>query len=151
MAAIRLDFDMELQRESRLCWAAVSVAIARYYEQPAVPEQIAFAKNVWGRRYNRFFEPDKALAILGNLGDKLDRALRLQEIRMELAQARPIVACMKHFVGWHLVVIYGIDEAGMLSVADSQVGSSQCMLPVFTNEYRLYHSWTHTYKTKKNG
>ncbi|WP_375582530.1 papain-like cysteine protease family protein [Cyclobacterium xiamenense] len=148
--SILLDFDMELQRESRLCWAAVSVAIGRYYGQMAVPEQLAFAESVWGSRYNRFFEPDKSLALVGNLGEVLDRPLRLDEIRQELAAAQPIVACMKHFVGWHLVVIYGMDETGMLSVADSQLGKSQWMFPAFTSKYREYYSWTHTYTTRRN-
>lgn len=149
MASILLNFEMDLQSDSRLCWAAVSVAIARYYGQTAVPNQVELAKSVFGVNYNQFYEPDKSLELLGNLQQKLDRALTLEEIHLELMNARPIAACMKHFVGWHLVVIYGIDEASNVCISDSQLGKSQWSLDTFTEEYRQYYAWTHSYKTSR--
>ncbi|MEX2568116.1 MAG: papain-like cysteine protease family protein [Cyclobacteriaceae bacterium] len=147
MGAVKLDFEIEPQCDSRLCWAAVSVSVARFYKGSSGLTQLNFAKRMLGNNYNRFFAPDKALAYLGNLFECLDRPLCREEIFSELKNSRPIAACMKHFVGWHLVVIYGIDEDNNLLIADSMLGNSIWSLQAFTHEYQQYYHWTHTYKT----
>ncbi|MCG8476334.1 MAG: hypothetical protein MI784_12775 [Cytophagales bacterium] len=150
MQAVRLNFEIEPQEDSRLCWAAVSVAVARFYGEKKISSQIDFAKSVFGKKYNRFCAPEKSLAVMGNFQKRLNRPLGKEEIIAELQNHRPIAACMKFFVGWHLVVVYGIDKRGNLLIADSLFGKSQWHIESFTHAYRQYYHWTHTYKTKKN-
>ena len=144
---IKLDFEIEFQAGQRMCWAAVAIAIARFYDEEIVYEQIDLAKNVFGEKYDQFYSPKNALSIFNNLSSELIGGLSLYQISEELVEGRPIVACMKHFVGWHLVVIYGISHNKLL-VADPLIGNTQYDIDVFTNTYETYYSWTHSYKTK---
>ncbi|MBD3628759.1 papain-like cysteine protease family protein [Cyclobacterium sp.] len=147
MGAVKLDFEIEPQSDSRLCWAAVAVSVARFYKESSGLSQLDLAKRMLGNNYNRFFAPEKALVWLGIFSECLDRPLSREEIFSELQNSHPIAACMKHFVGWHLVVIYGIDEVGNLLIADSMLGNSIWSLHAFTHEYQKYYHWTHAYKT----
>lgn len=150
MNDMELEFELEPQKGSRLCWAAVSVAIARYYKEKKVPGQMAFAEMAAGKRYNQFYAPDKALAICGNFRQKWDRPLRLPEIVDELKGGHPVAACMKYFVGWHLVVIYGITRQNELMIADSLLGNSRWPVDRFTHQYNKHYQWVFTYTTQKS-
>ncbi|WP_236974991.1 papain-like cysteine protease family protein [Membranihabitans maritimus] len=145
---IELDFNIEPQKESRLCWAAVSIAIAKFYKVNNVSSQIDFAKFVAGKQYNQFCNPEKALTFYGNLNKKWDRPLNKREILNELINQRPITACMKYFVGWHLVVIYGIDPNNELMIADPLMGNSSYSLQLFTHGYNKHYHWEFTFTTQ---
>lgn len=146
MQDIRLTFTLDQQEDSRLCWAAVTVALADYYNSDWSGSQIDFAKSLLGDRHNQFFAADKALHTLGLLQQSLDRPITIQEIYTELSNSRPIAACMKHFVGWHLVVIYGISNQRLL-VADSLLGNSEWDYDEFLTAYQGYYHWSHSYTT----
>ncbi len=144
---IKLDFEIELQEGQRMCWAAVAIAVAKFYDKETEYNQIDLAKDVFGEKYDQFYSPKSALSIYDNLSSELNRSLTRAEISEELMNGRPITACMKHFVGWHLVVIYGISQNKLL-VADPLLGEVQYEIDAFTDTYETYYSWTHTYKTK---
>ncbi|AUC75982.1 papain-like cysteine protease family protein [Olleya sp. Bg11-27] len=144
---IKLDFKVELQAGQRMCWAAVAITVSKFYDKESESNQIDLAKDVFGENYDQFYSPESALSIYNNLSSELNRSLTRAEISEELINGRPITACMKHFVGWHLVVIYGISQNKLL-IADPLLGEVQCEIDAFTDAYETYYSWTHTYKTK---
>lgn len=150
MESIQLEFSIEHQSGSRLCWAAVSVSVARFYLQKNVVSQIELAKKIFGDNYNQFCQPEKALSVFGNFSETINRPLKEYEIIRELRNNKPIAACLKHFVGWHLAVIYGIDEKKNLFIADPLYGKSQWLIGKFNKEYRQTYQWTHTYTTIPN-
>ncbi len=146
---IKLDFKVELQAGQRMCWAAIASAVAKFYDKETECNQIDLAKGVFGEKYDQFYSPETALSIYDNLSSELNRSLTQSEISEELINGRPIAACMKHFVGWHLVVIYGISQNKLL-IADPLLGEVQCEINAFRDAYETYYSWTHSYKTKQN-
>ncbi|UII21549.1 papain-like cysteine protease family protein [Fulvivirga ligni] len=147
---IRLPFQLELQKGERMCWAAVSVAIAKYYGHQSIQDQIAFARSIMGEHYDQFCAMDKALMTYGHLKQILTTPLSKEQIDLELHHKQPIIACMKYFVGWHVVVIYGIENDHLL-IADPLHGYSKWRLSTFTTSYQEYYSWSHSYKTCSKG
>ncbi len=147
---IQLDFELEKQKDSRLCWAAVSISIAQFYRQKGIKTQIEFAKSIFGEKYNQFCSPHKALSSYDNLLESLQQTMTLKEIIEDLKKQQPVVACMKDFVGWHLVVIYGVDRDEKLLVADPLRGCSKWEINKFIAEYCERYSWVYTYRIKKS-
>ncbi len=146
MSKIVLSYEQEQQTQSLLCWAAVSRSIAKYFGKTDMIAQEDLAQEVFGERYNRVHRPAEALAFVGHLKEEIARPLTLKEIENELLHNRPIAACMRFFIGWHLAVIYGIDNA-TLYIADPLFGHSKMSLEDFTERYRSHH-WTHSYLTR---
>lgn len=147
MQPIQLNFRIEPQKDSRLCWAAVSVSLACFYQQDNVITQVELAKKIFGEKYNQFCCPEKALSVLGNFVEAINRPLKEEEIVRELQNQRPIAACMEYFVGWHLVVIHGIDTAKKLSIADPLLGDTQWDIDTFTKSYHQNYRWVKSYRT----
>lgn len=143
-----LDFELEYQKGIRLCWSAVATSIEKFYWPNKKEDQIEFATRIHGTVYDKFCDPVKALSKKGLFYSSFERPLNKQEVIEELSQGHPIVACMRQFVGWHLVVIYGLNELGELLIADPATGLSAYMIENFTQTYEKYHHWTHTYKVR---
>jgi hypothetical protein len=140
------NFNVEKQADSRLCWSAVSLAIAKFYDISIEYSQIDFAKQVMGTKFNQFCPPAKAMVHLQILNEEINRSLTIEEIKEEISNNRPIAACMRHFVGWHLVVIYGFEES-QIFISDSLYGKSKWNIKTFETAYQKTYSWTHTYTT----
>ena len=140
-----MNLTIEKQKGERLCWSAVCVSLMSFFEVKPM-DQISFAKLIMGESYDRFCSPIKPFSFLNLLREELDKPLTQAEIAFELHSGNPVVACMKHFVGWHLVVIHGIRNSEHLWVGDPLWGSSNWGINEFTYAYRQHYSWTHTYK-----
>jgi len=72
-------------------------------------------------------------------------SLTYMEIVRRLNNGDPILATMRYFIGWHLIVIYGI-ENDTLIIADPEVGIKKCLYSKFINEYSDHYSWSHFYE-----
>ncbi len=148
--AVVLPVNLLAQEESRLCWAAVAVAITRYYEPESSISQKELAIQVFGEKsHNHVYSPEQALRITGHFNLSFERPLTLNEIRTELERGRPVAACMRYFIGWHLVIIYGISASEELLIADPLHGHSTLQINEFTNSYLRDYSWSHSFLTKE--
>jgi hypothetical protein len=146
---IDLPVILEEQEGSLLCWAAVAVAISKYYNPEQLISQKALATAIFGaHNYNNVLGPSKALAFTGNLKAAVAGPLSLEEVMEELQQGFPIAACMRYFIGWHLVIIHGFSPAGELLIADSLHGPSHMRIDSFSTAYHTHYSWTHSYLTR---
>ncbi|MCC5905699.1 MAG: hypothetical protein JJU13_05820 [Balneolaceae bacterium] len=146
---ITLNLTLEKQVKSRHCWAAVAVSIARFYEPRYMYNQQELASSVYGKKNNNYvLDPRKALEFNNNLRDFKGRCLKQSEICVEIQGNRPIAACMRYFIGWHLVIIYGLAASGELLIADPLHGYSKCTYEDFCFSYLGKYHWTHTCLTK---
>jgi len=147
--ACLLRFELAPQQGHLQCWAAVAVSLQRFYasqgELPPVPSQEAFARSLLGENCDQVCAPLAALAHAGLLYTESAGPLPPAELRYQLALGHPVPACMRHFIGWHLVVVHGIDADGTLTIADPQVGPSRMPYRSFAQAYRRHYAWTHSY------
>ncbi len=142
---IVLNFKIEFQKGIRLCWSAVVASLHNFYQGEEKLDQIEFAKSIHGSKYDQFHDPILALAQKGLFHMSYDRPLFIHEVFAELKKGHPVISCMKHFVGWHLVVIYGLTEENNVLVADPMRGNSEYSIQSFTDQYEKYYEWTHSY------
>ena len=147
--AINLPIELDEQASSLLCWAAVTLALGKYYQPGFQVSQVELARGVFGNpHYNRVLHPRKALELTGTFKQALPRPLSLLEIVDELQQGYPIAACMRYFIGWHLVIVHGLTPCGELLVADSLHGPSVYDLASFSHAYHKHYTWSHSYLTR---
>lgn len=147
---IVLEIEVKEQEGSRLCWASIAAGISKYYVPDRKISQKELAIDVFSENnYNHVYSPEEILKRIGHLKMAFERPLSLNEIRTELMGGRPIAACMRYFIGWHLVVIYGISANDKLFIADPLHGRSTLDIYEFTNSYKEDYSWTHTYQTQR--
>ena len=144
--ACLLPFELEPQQGHLQCWAAVAVSLQRFYGRATVPSQEDFARSLLGENCDQVCAPLAALAHAGLHYVQSAGPLTPAQLRRELAQGHPVPACMRHFIGWHLVVVHGIDADGLLAIADPQVGPSRMAYRGFVRAYRRHHAWTHSYR-----
>lgn len=145
-----LAIEVAEQEASRLCWASIAVALITYYNPERVISQKEIAINVFSENnYNHVYSPEKMLKRIGHFKMAFERPLALDEIRTELMEGRPLAACMRFFIGWHLVLIYGISANDKLFIADPLHGYSTLDINEFTHSYLGDYWWSHTYQTKR--
>lgn len=140
-----LPLQVEQQAGHMLCWAAVCVALKRYYGHTPLPGQAEFARSVLGDNFDQACAPARALAAAGLQFGEFQRALALEELRAQIAAGHPVLACMRHFIGWHLVVLHGIRGEAGLVVADSLHGPGDCAYDDFRRAYRDHYDWSGTF------
>ena len=144
--ACPLPFALEPQQGHLQCWAAVAVSLRRFHGLAPVPSQDAFARSLLGDNCDQVCAPLAALAHAGLHYRESAGPLTPAQLRRELALGHPVPACMRHFIGWHLVVVHGIGPDGALMVADPQVGPSRYPWRSFVRAYRRHYEWTHSYR-----
>lgn len=141
-----LPFALEAQQGHLQCWAAVAVSLRRFYGMAPVPAQRDFARSLLGERNDHACAPLVALAHAGLAYAETARPLAPAVLRTLLARGHPVPAAMRHFVGWHLVVVHGIDAAGTVWVADPLYGPSTWPYRAFAHAYRDHYAWSHSYR-----
>jgi ABC-type bacteriocin/lantibiotic exporter with double-glycine peptidase domain len=145
LMALLLPFQLEPQQGHLQCWAAVAVSLGRYYQRCHVPSQQEFARQVLGPNCDQVCPPLQALAQMQLSYQEQSGVLPLPRLRAELAAGHPLLAAMRYFVGWHLVVIYGIEQDDRLWLADPQYGEQCIPYQQLQQQYRQYYSWSHSY------
>lgn len=147
---IILTIEVAEQVASRLCWASIAAALLKYYNPERTISQKEIAIDVFTENnYNHVYSPEKMLKRIGHFKMAFERPLGLEEIRAELAEGRPLAACMRFFIGWHLVVIYGITANDKLFIADPLHGHSTLDINEFSHSYHGVYRWSHTYQTQR--
>jgi ABC-type bacteriocin/lantibiotic exporter with double-glycine peptidase domain len=142
---IILPFLIEEQEKSRWCWAAVAVSIAKFYNHDIQVSQLQLATTFLGSENNNHVQPpQKAIEWVKHYKSMQERPLTLEEIYLSLMEGNPIAACMRYFIGWHLVIIYGISTDGQLYIADPQHGYTTTEYKDFIPSYLDNYSWTQT-------
>lgn len=143
--ALVLPFALEAQQGHLQCWAAVAVSLRRFYGMAPVPAQQDFARSLLGERNDHACAPLVALAHAGLAYAETARALAPGALRAQLARGHPVPAAMRHFIGWHLVVLHGIDADGKVWVADPLYGPSVVPYRIVVQAYRDHYAWSHSY------
>lgn len=140
-----LPFAMEPQQGHLLCWAAVAVSLQRFYCPQASADQIGFARSVLGVNYDQVCPPLHALNCAGLQYQEREGPIPLCAIARQLAAGHPVVVAARYFIGWHLLVLHGIDQDGQLLIADPLHGPARAPYAQFAAAYREHYAWTHTY------
>nr|WP_314547695.1 papain-like cysteine protease family protein [uncultured Massilia sp.] len=144
--ACALPFAVERQEGHLQCWAPVALALRRWYGLAPVPAQGEFARAVLGEHCDHECAPLRAFAHAGLDYDELPGPMPLPMLRAHIAAGHPVPACLRYFIGWHLVVVHGIDANGFLIVADPLHGASRWSYAQFAAAYRDHYGWSHAYR-----
>lgn len=144
-----LPFVLEPQHGHLMCWASVAIALRRYYSPTVLLSQEVFARELKGDNFDQVCEPLQALSSIGLEYWETVSNLSLSNIQTQLTNGDPVLACMKYFIGWHLVVIYGLSADDQLYIADPLYGISHYTYQGFVTAYRKYYQWTHSYQIQK--
>lgn len=163
-----LDFDMEPQRHSNWCWAAVAASVAAYYDNGTYKKQCEIAALDLDRSdccAHDCGAKDVKCNVTNVFGSPLNRVRCLQRVERfkqatpsqvleELEAGRPIcVRTVWPGGGAHFVAIVGswLDAEGtsMLALDDPFWGRSEYSYDRFATHYQLLGgSWNDTYYTK---
>lgn len=156
-----LAYQNAIQEQTNWCWAAASLAVARYYT-PATPwTQCAIASGELGKPCcanpaicNVYGYLDMSLARVGHLNPSsapapASTALLHSEINV---QRRPL--CLR--IAWtgggaHFVALHGVDSTSptaQVYVADPWFGDSVRSYGLFPSTYNGGGTWTHSFLTK---
>ncbi len=152
----------ELQQLDNWCWAAVSVAVAKSYDDGSPATQAGVATTVCGRQCDPpthggpcdLPQPlDRGLRAVGHYLDEFDSPATFASVTAEVGQ-NPLCAMQS----WtllpgqnHFVVIFGAFSNGgveYVEIMDPSSGISTLTYDVFrTNYSSLEGMWTRTYRT----
>jgi hypothetical protein len=124
-------FELQTQKHSLWCWAAVSTSLDHYFSPHSTSSQCRVAKKVLGvanccgtptpAGCNQAAFLQDALSVVKKLkGRPLARALTPAEIKREISQNRPVAVWIKWSGGGgHFVVICNYDKVNdVVDVAD---------------------------------
>lgn len=145
MNSLVLPFEMEPQQGGLLCWAAIAVSLKRYYDPRQAVDQIGFARSLLGENYDQVCAPLDALKHAGLHYREQEGQVPLAAIEHQLEQGHPVLVAARFFIGWHLLVVHGVDRDGRLLLADPLHGASRCPYVDFKSSYREHYAWSHTY------
>lgn len=141
-----VDLEVEPQRSSHWCWAAIGVALAAYYHDRRLDqESVAGASNV-----DRPL--DKVLEEHGCFGHWSMGKPSFERIRFEIDAGRPVCIRIQWYAGGaHYVVIRGCDSTlRTLLIEDSLSGPSEHVYSRFPDDYAKRGGvWTETFWTEK--
>ncbi len=140
-----LPLEVEPQHGHLMCWAAVCVALKRYYGHAGPLDQVQFAHSVLGDHVDQVCAPAHALSKAGLNFEAVRHALPLEQVRTLIRSGHPVLACMRHFIGWHLVVIHGIRGDSEMLVADPLHGPSCYRYDDFLHAYIEHYQWSDTF------
>jgi hypothetical protein len=146
--AVRLDralvgFTMPIQDQNKWCWAAVTVAVNRFFDRSSTLDQCHVADHQLGRAdccpkdatCNQAWDLDAALDGEGNLDPPVQGTIPFRQIRTRIGTAaRPIACRVEYATGrGHFVAISGCretDKNRWVLVEDPGRGA------------KIYHLWT---------
>ncbi len=140
-----LPFVLEEQEGHLQCWAAVAVSMGRFYQRKQLFTQQEFARSVLGENCDQVCQPLRAMQHMGLQYREFPGAFNFGELQISLLAGHPVLACMRYFIGWHLVVIYGIDEDQQIWLADPLYGNAIYRYQDLAQAYRTYYNWSHSY------
>lgn len=157
-----LPFNMEKQKQSQWCWAAVAVSVARFFQASSAFTQCRVANAELGTNVccanpaacNFDHTLETALAQVGHFRDVAHEPLPFSDVQGEINAARPLGCRIGWFGGGgHFVILHGASVASAggtvkrwVAVADPLFGPSDYQLINFTGAYHQGEGeWTHSY------
>lgn len=145
---LRLDFRMEEQAKTCLCWAAVGSALSRFYHSSEGLSQTEVVVKLLGRYESKLYSASKTLESLGLLRGVVEGPLPPADIRKEI-EAGYVVAVQIAWVfgGNHLVTVSGIDGTNRVWIDDPRVGSGWLPYADLVSDAMGWSRWTKTFLT----
>lgn len=157
---VALRFTMQAQQQSNWCWAATSVSLRRYYQPASTLTQCALVDQRRGRSdccasggSDACNQPDNTAEViqsLGHLRSVQSSAATRQQLLTELVAGRPVALRVRWgsaAVG-HALVVDGMDEGDLVTVADPWFGDSVVDYDVMLGTYQSNGTWGSTYYTE---
>lgn len=158
-----LPFNMETQKQTQWCWAAVAVSLAQFFQNSFTQCQVAnlvlntdvCCADPSECNQDNFLED--ALSAVGHFRDIVFEPLPFTDVNGEITSNRPLGCRIGWFGGGgHFVIIHGasVDGSGAavkrwVAVADPLYGPSDYLINKFTSGYRQdTGEWTHSYFTQ---
>lgn len=156
---------MPRQQQAKWCWAAVSNAVAHYYNAQCAWTQCSIADGCLGRSdccgsgglgpCNTSWRLNLALRLTSHLKAMIASPAGYPILQSEIDGNNPI-GCR---VGWmqgggHFLAVFGYDDGAgpngqdMLDVADPIYGKSRYTYNDFRTRYQGTGMWTHSYTCK---
>jgi papain like cysteine protease AvrRpt2 len=160
-----LPFTMETQKREEWCWAAVSVSVARFYEQGSLWRQCSLVNEELGggnccqnpipAECNQPWYLERGLERVLHLADHVQTPLSFDSVADEIDAERPVGCWIRWPDGTgHFVVLngYSRDFASAptkeyVSVRDSKYPSADYLFSKFQNSYRTHGTWRFSYLT----
>ncbi|HYD80324.1 MAG TPA: C39 family peptidase [Paucimonas sp.] len=165
-ASCQLAFNIEGQKYSQWCWAAVTASVSKFYDAGSTVTQCRLATWKFGSSgdccssplpsgCNKPYTTWKALAHVGNLASHVDEGITFSAVKQEIDSGRPVAMAVK----WkksgsrHAIVITGYDEASggnTITVQDPGRGGSTSVLKFadFPGNYKGGATWAATFATQ---
>ncbi|MBJ7221962.1 MULTISPECIES: papain-like cysteine protease family protein [unclassified Brenneria] len=140
-----LPFTLEAQQGHLQCWAAIAISLGRFYQRPLVPTQQEFAHQVLGANCDQVCPPLQAMRHMQLEYQEREGMLTLRQLKAQLQAGHPLLAAMRYFIGWHLVVIYGVDEEEQVWLADPLYGLHCLPYEQLQQSYLQHYQWSHSY------
>lgn len=154
-----LAFDMQKQRQSEWCWAAVSTSVSLFYDPEsgwtqcsvvnAGLKETTCCKDGGSDTCNQPWQLELALGLVGHLNRDFGERLPMEAIAQEIDRTRPIGLCIDWTGGGgHFVVVDGYDrKAGKIDIKDPLFGHSVVAYDSFPGSYQGGGTWSWTYLT----
>lgn len=140
-----LPFTLEAQQGHLQCWAAIAISLGRFYQRQFVPTQQAFARLVLGANCDQVCPPLQAMRYMHLEYQEQEGMLPLGQLKSHLQSGHPLLVAMRYFIGWHLVVIYGVDEEDKVWIADPLYGLACSPYEQLQQSYLQHYHWSHSY------
>jgi len=165
-----LPFKMQEQEQTNWCWAAVSVSVAQFYNDPNWTRQCALANAVLGdilggadcctdggsEACNRPWDLQPALLKMDHLEDVVSGPLTFEGIEVEIQKQRPVGCCILMPGPWrHFIALIGCAQtdsgARSVTVADPNFLTGDTSTLAYDDLLTKYGSggrWEKTYLTR---
>jgi hypothetical protein len=150
-------FPLEKQKMSMWCWAAVAVAVDRYFSPNSSWSQCKLAAKVLGKAdcctnpqaCNSAAKLQDALRAVGRFKEHHKSAMSFDALRARLDAGFPVGVR----IGWgggggHFVLVTGyrwIEGEPALEICDPQLLNGLCRYDDFVSAYCAAGKWTHSY------
>lgn len=155
-------FEMERQKKSNWCWAAVSVSVARFFDPATERQQCGVAGALRGlpccsgftKDCNRPEKLSRALTEVKRFDQIVEPTISFADLRKEINAGRPVCVRFEWQGGefksfGHFAAIRGYDDSGsepVVIVDDPFYGRSRRLYRIILDSYQLARGkWTHTY------
>ena len=153
--------SVEPQQQSEWCWAAVTLAVEKYFNPASTLTQCSIANRVLGQKSccgdqkeqaacNKLEELQNALASVNRLAAAIARPLRFTEVKQQIDAGLPVCARIQWASGGaHFVVLEGYrvlpSGAQHVYVADPLNPSAEVDFEEFMLAYHGEGEWTGSY------
>jgi hypothetical protein len=171
-----LDFEIEQQKCSEWCWAAVTAAVCKCYGDPSPTEQCEVANLVLqlptdncddcdcqADPFAICNQPRNLASVLGTVGHNRGNppdgiaSLSFEDVQSNIDNGRPIVVQVTlddPAASGHAIAIYGYSDDGLVSIADPMHPNDRITVnfaDFIGGDQKEHGAWKAAYLTKRTG